>query len=83
MNRENEFTCLFGHNILEIILAKKTTELVLFFHKDITKLVFLWPNMRQKYFKVLISKGVKLKLMTPYKLVIHTVGTKSLCAKIF
>ena len=29
-------------------MAKKTTELVLFFHKNITKLVFLWPNMSQK-----------------------------------
>ena len=38
---------------LEIILAKKTTELVLLFHKNITKLVFLWPNMGQKCFKVL------------------------------
>ena len=29
---------------LEIILAKKTTDLVLLFHKNITKLVFLLPN---------------------------------------
>ena len=33
---------------LEIILAKKTTELVLHFHKKTTKLVFLWPNVGQK-----------------------------------
>ena len=36
---------------LEITLAKKTTtELVLLFHKNITKtkLVFLWPNMDQR-----------------------------------
>ena len=33
---------------LEIILAKKTTVFVLLFHKNITKLVFLWPNMSQK-----------------------------------
>ena len=33
---------------LEITLAKKTTELVLIFHKNITKLVFLWPNMSKK-----------------------------------
>ena len=38
---------------LEIILAKKTTELVILLHKIITKLVFLWPNMGQKSFKVL------------------------------
>ena len=52
MKKENEFSCLFGHNIisngLEIILAKKTTELVLLFHINETKLVFLWPNMGQK-----------------------------------
>ena len=41
---------------LEIILAKKTTELVLLFHKNITKLVFLRPNMSQKSFKVLKKK---------------------------
>ena len=34
-------------------MAKKTTELVLLFPKNITKLVFLWPNMGQKSFKVL------------------------------
>ena len=36
------------------IVTKKTTELVLLFHKNITKLVFLWPNMSQKNIKVLI-----------------------------
>ena len=30
------------------IVAKKTTELVLLFHKKATKLVFLRPNMSQK-----------------------------------
>ena len=35
------------------IVAKKTTELVLLFHKETTKLVFLWPNMSQKSTKVL------------------------------
>ena len=39
---------------LEIILAKKTTELVLLFHKETIKLVFFWPNIGQKSFKVLI-----------------------------
>ena len=39
---------------LEMILAKKTTELVFFFHKKTTKLVFLWHNMGQKILKVLI-----------------------------
>ena len=38
---------------LKIILAIKTTELVLFFHRKTTKLVFLWPNISQKSFKVL------------------------------
>ena len=37
------------------IVAKKTTELVLLFHKKTTKLVFLWPNMSQKCFKVLTT----------------------------
>ena len=46
--------CLLGHNIISKgliqaiknnIMAKKTTELVLFFHKKTTRLVFLWPNM--------------------------------------
>ena len=36
------------------IVAKKTTELVLLFHKNITKQVFLCPNMNHKWFKVLI-----------------------------
>ena len=30
--------------IINNIVSKKTTELVFLFHKDITKLVFLWPN---------------------------------------
>ena len=30
-------------------MAKKTTELVLLFHKKTSKLVFLWPNMGQKH----------------------------------
>ena len=34
-------------------MAKKTTEFVLLFHKNITKLVFLWPNMCQISVKVL------------------------------
>ena len=33
-------------------MAKKTTELVLLFHKKTTKLVFLWPNMSQNIIKV-------------------------------
>ena len=45
---------------LEIILAKKTTELVLFFHKKTTKLVFLWLNMGQKNIKVLINYFVSI-----------------------
>ena len=48
MKSKNEFSCLFGHNI---IYAKKTTELnwitefVLLFHKKTIKLIFFWPNM--------------------------------------
>ena len=38
---------------LEMLLPKNTTELVLSFHKNITKLVFICPNMGQKRFKVL------------------------------
>ena len=57
MKKENEFCCLFGHNIISNglyqvirnnIETKKTTELVLLFHIKTTKLVFLWPNMSQK-----------------------------------
>ena len=40
------------------IVSKKTTELVLLFHKKTTKLLFLWPNMDQKRFKVLICHSV-------------------------
>ena len=38
---------------LEIILPKKSTELVLLFREKTTKLVFLWPNMSQRGIKVL------------------------------
>ena len=60
MKKENEFRGLFGSNgliqaIRNNIVTKKTTELVLLFHKNITKLVFHWPNMGQKSFKVLIN----------------------------
>ena len=56
MKRENEFSCLFGQyyflwpdiTIKNNIVAKKATELVLLFHKNKNKLVFLWPNMSQK-----------------------------------
>ena len=34
------------------IVAKKTTELVLLFHKNINKLVFHWLNMSEKSFKL-------------------------------
>ena len=44
------------YRLLETIFAKKTTKLVLLFHKNITKLVFLWPNVSQKYFNVLKRK---------------------------
>ena len=38
-------------------VAKNTTELVLFLHKNTTNLVFLWHNMSQKCFKVLKIKN--------------------------
>ena len=66
---ENEFSCLFGHNIIfndlykairNNIVAKKTNELVLFFHKNKTKLVFLWSNMSQKSCKVLLIKIIHI-----------------------
>ena len=62
MKKENEFSCFFLATILdlmayirplEIILAKKKTELIFLFHKNITKLAFLWANMNQKCFKAL------------------------------
>ena len=51
---ENEFSYLFGQYYFQWpdIGAKKITELVLLFHKNITKLVFS-PNISQKCFKVL------------------------------
>ena len=50
------FLTHFGLNIISNVLylamrnniGQKTTELVLIFHKYITKLVFLWLNMAQK-----------------------------------
>ena len=62
MQKDNEFSCLFANiisnGLIEAIrnniVAKMTTELVLLFHKNIIKLVLLWPNMGQKCFKVLI-----------------------------
>ena len=62
MKKENEFSCLFGHNIISNglyqAIRQKTTELVLLFHKNITKLVFLCPKMGQKCFKVLIFSNI-------------------------
>ena len=61
MKKESEFNCLFGHNIISNGL----------FHKNITKVVFLWPNMGQKCFKVLclipkITKNFHKNLNTIY-----------------
>ena len=55
MKKENEFSCFFGlyQAIINNFVAKKTTELVLLFHKNATKLVFLWPNMSKENWKVL------------------------------
>ena len=43
------------------IVAKTTTELVILFHKNITKLVSLWSNMSQKNFQSV--KGYQLLLL--------------------
>ena len=43
------------------IVAKKITKLVPLFHKNITKLVFLWPIMGQKYFKGLTLEQIILQ----------------------
>ena len=56
--KENWFSCHFmkkeeQNRPLEIIVAKKTTEFVLLFHKKTTNLIFLWPNISQKSIKVL------------------------------
>ena len=59
------------NDIKNNIAAKKTTELVLLFHKKIIKLVFLQPNMGQMCFKVLIiyqSEVYKEKLRTNSKM---------------
>ena len=60
MKKENKFSCLFDKDIISngLIQAKKTTELVLLFHKKTTELVFPWPNMGQKCFKVLINMSL-------------------------
>ena len=42
---------------LEIILAKKTTELVLLFHENINNLDFLWPNIGQKKLQTVNSNN--------------------------
>ena len=52
----NNFSNGLYKTIRNNIVAKKTTELVLLFHKKTTKLVFLWPNIDQKCFKVLSVK---------------------------
>ena len=74
MKKKNEFSCLFGPNVISNriyqairnnIVAKKTTELVLLFHNNITKLVFLWPNMDKKIFKVLKIIATHLFLILP------------------
>ena len=46
--------CLIYQVIRNIIVAKKTRNLVLFSHKNTTKLVFLWLSMNLKSIKVLI-----------------------------
>ena len=61
MKKENKFSCFWANiisnglyqAIINNIVAKKTTEIVLLFHKKTTKLVFLWPNMGQKHESVI------------------------------
>ena len=48
------------------IVAIKTTELFLLFHKNITKLVFLCPNMGQKSIKVLSQSFFKENYIWQY-----------------
>ena len=55
------------------IMAKKTTELVLLSHKKTTKLVFVWPNMDQLCFKVLI------KIIYQQYLMCINILTQSMC----
>ena len=55
------------------IVAKKTTELVLLFHKNLTKLVFLPPNMSQKNFKVLIKYFFIILSIQPLALLLYIV----------
>ena len=51
---------------LDIIFwLKKTTELVLLFHKKTTKLVFLWPNMGHKSIKMLKTIWVLIDFHHP------------------
>ena len=38
------------------IVAKKTTELMVLFHKKKTKIVFIWPSMDQLCLKVLKNR---------------------------
>ena len=67
MKKENEFICLFGHNIISNclyqairidIVVKKTTELVLLFHKKKTMLVFLSPIVAKKHQSVKLIKQI-------------------------
>ena len=50
--------------LLEIVLAKKTTEFVLLFHKHITKLILLWHKMGQRSFKVLSKYRIKQVILS-------------------
>ena len=63
--------------LLEIILDKKTIELVLLFHKNTTKLVFLWPNGGLSYWGNFFNahnkkdklEGKKQKLLIVIKMI--------------
>ena len=77
MKKENEFSSLFGHNIISNglyqtnrinIVAKNTTEPAFLFHKKTTKLVLLWLNMGQKSIKVLNHELCCIMQLTGLKL---------------
>ena len=62
MKKENELKNISNGLKLAIrnnIVTKKTTKLLIF-HENITKLVFLWPNMGQESFKVLLVEEFQL-----------------------
>ena len=85
MKKKNEFSCLFGHNIISNgltyairynIVAKKTTKLDLLFHKKITKIIFFWPNIISNGLYQTIRNNIVAKKTTELVLFIHKSITK-------